>query len=109
MKLTKSKLLYKQHITSNCTYSFVGKSLLIAQNTVLHNNLSLQQSELEWMFLVAKPSFIVDFFLVYFSWLHCHHVFIYYGYPVTTCLFMMVTLSPHVYLWWLHCHHVILY
>jgi len=44
---------------SICTYSFVGKSLLIVQNTVLHNNLSLQQSELEWIFLATKPSFLV--------------------------------------------------
>ena len=63
------KLLYKQHITSNCTYSFVGKSLLIVQNTLLHKNLSLPQSELEWMFPVTRSPFIINFFLVYFFWL----------------------------------------
>ena len=31
---------------------------------------------------------------IYLLWLPCHHMFIYDGYTVTTCLFMMVTLSP---------------
>jgi len=42
-----SKLEITLQTTSNRTYSFVGKILLIVQNTILHNNLSLQQSELE--------------------------------------------------------------
>jgi len=45
MILSKSKIT--SQITSNRTYSFVGKSLLIVQNTFLHKHLSLPHSELE--------------------------------------------------------------
>jgi len=34
--------------------------------------------------------------VIYSLWLHCHQLFIHYGYTVTSYLFIMVTLSPSV-------------
>jgi len=124
MKLSKSKLYYQHYITTNCTYSFVGKSLLTIKNTFLHKNLSLPQSNLEWIFLHNTPLLLLTYSwfihqmctapvslfiigalypLVCFLLVHCTRWFIYHWCIVPVGLFLIDALYPLVCFLLIHC------